>query len=88
MSETIRTFQVNITHTDWSIDELRKYAPCEFTYYYNQCHKLCDFSEWMFGTIIEKDGELFLAFDENDDMQDDIKVDSKLGREILAMSEM
>ena len=78
MSETIRTSQINITHTDWSI----------LTYYYNQCHRLCDFSEWMFGTIIEKDGELFLAFDENDDMQDDIKVDSKLGREILAMSEM
>ena len=89
MSKPLETISVQVEHCEWNLEDLQeKYVPCDFTYYYSLCNRSGDYSEWMFGQIIVKDGEMMLSFDDIDDMQDDIKVDSKLGREILAMSEM
>lgn len=91
MPEPISTINVDITHSKCSLNEIReyirKYSCCDFTYYHSLCNKSDDYSERMFGQIIDKDGELILSFEE-EDMQEHIKVDSELGRKILSMSEM
>ena len=87
MAEKIKTICVKVERTEWTIEEIKKYVPCDFIYYYNLIDKNDDFSKRMYGTIVNRAGVLFIEF-EDEDMEENIKVDSDLGREILSMCEM
>jgi hypothetical protein len=87
MRNKIKTICLTVTWNEWTIEDIKKYVPCDFTYYYNIINETNDFSKCMYGKIVDKDGVLFLEF-EDEDMKVDIKVDSEEGREILMMCEM